>query len=308
MITANHNKSRSAYSLVELLVVLGIILGVMGMVVAIYPSYSQREDMFKAGDIVRNSLMRARQWAIRDKAVTGIRFDTIPGNLGASLTFVQSPPTLYGSGSVTNLKLEACTNPMGTQDVYLSKFDQNSGNWIVPTFNPAIRAGDYIVSDKPALIGPPDNSGVTTDPYSEGTPAKLRLPLSNSISTNGQSFRILRKPTDIPNEPIIDFSKSIGIVFDLSLATPNIQKGSTATDPDKGVLLFTAMGQSSPKNSGIITIKVVQTDPATPYTKGNIVLTAADSATLAGLAINETYINIDAATGVSKVLGKAGAK
>jgi type II secretory pathway pseudopilin PulG len=306
MITANQKESRPGYSLVELMVVLGIILGVMGMVIAIYPSYSQREDMFKAGDIVRNSLMRARHWAIRDKAITGIRFDSLPGNLGASLTFVQSPPTLYGS--VTNLKMESCTSPMGTVDVYLTKFDQNSGNWIVPTFNPAIKAGDYIVSDKPALIGPPDGTGATTDPFSEGTPAKLRLPLSNSITNNGQTFRILRKPTDIPNEPVIDFSKSIGIVIDLSLAAPNIQKGSSATDPDKGVLLFTALGQANPKNSGIITIKVVQTDPSTPYTKGNIVLNAADSVTLAGLAINETYINIDAATGVSKVLGKSGAQ
>lgn len=81
--TAKHQttKQRPAYSLVELLVVIGIILGVMGMVMAIYPSYNQREEMYKSADIIRNSLMRARQWAIRDKAITGIEFNTLPGNL-----------------------------------------------------------------------------------------------------------------------------------------------------------------------------------------------------------------------------------
>ena len=301
--TAKHQttKQRPAYSLVELLVVIGIILGVMGMVMAIYPSYNQREEMYKSADIIRNSLMRARQWAIRDKAITGIEFNTLPGNLGVSLTFVQSPPLIYGS--VTNLKIEACTTPNGTPDLYLTKYDQGTGNWIVPNFAPAVASGDYIISDKASLIGGP-NGMAPIEPFIEGTPSKLRLPLSNAILLNGQSFKILRKPTAIPNEPVLKFDRSPGIVVDLSLA---------ATGGSK-TILFNANGQGIPKNAGILTVKVVQTDPGTPYIKpvpnsgnSNVVLTLVESADLANLAINETYINLEAATGVTKVLGKAGA-
>ncbi|MCY2943913.1 MAG: type II secretion system protein [Planctomycetota bacterium] len=303
--TAKHQttKQRPAYSLVELLVVIGIILGVMGMVMAIYPSYNQREEMYKSADIVRNSLMRARQWAIRDKAITGIEFNTLPGNLGVSLTFVQSPVLIYGS--VTNLKIEAVSTatPPTTPDLYLTKYDQGTGNWIVPTFTPAIASGDYIISDKASLIGGP-NGMAPIEPYTEGTPTKLRLPLSNSILLNGQSFKILRKPTAIPNEPVLKFDRSPGIVVDLSMAST----GGSRT------VLFNANGQSIPKNVGILTIKVVQTDPGTPYIKpapdaanSNVVLTLVESAALANVAINETYINLEAATGVTKVIGKAGA-
>ncbi len=299
MIHQKNSKYRPAYSLVELLVVIGIILGVMGMVMAIYPSYNQREEMYKSADILRNSLMRARQWAIRDKAITGIEFNTLPGNLGVSLTFVQSPPLIYGS--VTNLKIEACTTPNNTPDLYLTKYDQGTGNWIAPTFTPAVASGDYIISDKAAYIGG-TNMAAPIEPFQESS--KLRLPLSGAILLNGQSFKILRKPTAIPNEPVLKWDRSPGIVVDLSLA---------ATGGSK-TILFNANGQGIPKNSGNLTVKVVQTDPGTPYIKpapdsgnSNIVLTTGESQALANLAINETYINLEAATGVTRVLGKAGA-
>ena len=303
--TAKHQttKQRPAYSLVELLVVIGIILGVMGMVMAIYPSYNQREEMYKSADIVRNSLMQARQWAIRDKAITGIQFGTLDGKPGVSLTFVQSPPLIYGS--VTNLKIE----PISTSiDLYLTQFDQGSGTWIPPsTFRPSLKAGDHILSDQAALIGGP-NMMAPIEPYTEteGTPPKLklRLPLSNSIAVNGQSFKILRQPAPIPSEPVLDFSKSPGIVVDLSLAVMD----------SPGMVLFSANGQCMPKNTGIITIKVVQTDPGTPYIKpaqpprttqgtSHVALNDLEHQELTRVAINETYIIFDAATGISKVLG-----
>ena len=279
-------KQRPAYSLVELLVVIGIILGVMGMVMAIYPSYNQREEMYKSADIVRNSLMRARQWAIRDKAITGIEFGTLLGKPGVSLTFVQSPPIL-GSGD-TQLKIQAGGS---NTELLLSKSNT------FPIFNPLITIDDYIISDNVAQI---------TLKSDEPNYIKLTLsnPITNATQWNGQSFKILRKPATIPSEPVLDFSKSPGIVVDLYEAF---------TDP-KGQVLFSANGQCMPKNTGIITIKVVQTDPGTPYIKpaqpplptqgtSNVVLTEVEHAALANVAINETYIIFDAATGISKVLG-----
>ena len=278
--------TRPAYSLVELLVVIGIILGVMGMVMAIYPSYNQREEMYKSADIVRNSLMRARQWAIRDKAITGIEFGTLLGKPGVSLTFVQSPPIL-GSGD-TQLKIQAGGS---NTELLLSKSNT------FPIFNPLITIDDYIISDNVAQI---------TLKSDEPNYIKLTLsnPITNATQWNGQSFKILRKPATIPSEPVLDFSKSPGIVVDLYEAF---------TDP-KGQVLFSANGQCMPKNTGIITIKVVQTDPGTPYIKpaqpplptqgtSNVVLTEVEHAALANVAINETYIIFDAATGISKVLG-----
>ena len=278
--------TRPAYSLVELLVVIGIILGVLGMVMAIYPSYNQREEMYKSADIVRNSLMRARQWAIRDKAITGIEFGTLLGKPGVSLTFVQSPPIL-GSGD-TQLKIQAGGS---NTELLLSKSNT------FPIFNPLITIDDYIISDNVAQI---------TLKSDEPNYIKLTLsnPITNATQWNGQSFKILRKPATIPSEPVLDFSKSPGIVVDLYEAF---------TDP-KGQVLFSANGQCMPKNTGIITIKVVQTDPGTPYIKpaqpplptqgtSNVVLTEVEHAALANVAINETYIIFDAATGISKVLG-----
>ena len=275
---------RPAYSLVELLVVIGIILGVMGMVMAIYPSYNQREEMYKSADIVRNSLMRARQWAIRDKAITGIEFGTLLGKPGVSLTFVQSPPIL-GSGD-TQLKIQAGGS---NTELLLSKSNT------FPIFNPLITIDDYIISDNVAQINQFDlSTGMLT----------LSNPITNATQWNGQSFKILRKPATIPSEPVLDFSKSPGIVVDLYEAF---------TDP-KGQVLFSANGQCMPKNTGIITIKVVQTDPGTPYIKpaqpprttqgtSHVALNDLEHQELTRVAINETYIIFDAATGISKVLG-----
>ena len=284
--------TRPAYSLVELLVVIGIILGVMGMVMAIYPSYNQREEMYKSADIVRNSLMQARQWAIRDKAITGIEFGTLLGKPGVSLTFVQSPPIL-GSGD-TQLKIQAGGS---NTELLLSKSNT------FPIFNPLITIDDYIISDNVAQI---------TLKSDEPNYIKLTLsnPITNATQWNGQSFKILRKPATIPSEPVLDFSKSPGIVVDLYNKAGGIVVGPDPLTGPNGTLLFNANGQCMPKNTGIITIKVVQTDPGTPYIKpapdaanSNVVLTLVEHAALANVAINETYIIFDAATGISKVLG-----
>lgn len=268
---------RSGYTLIELLVALAIILGVMSLVVAIYPNYSQREDLYRSTDILRNAIMRARQWALRDKAITGIQIETSPGNFGATIKMVQSPPKIYGT--VTSLKIELATN-----GVNLKKFVGNT--WTAPTpFDPDLNQGDYLyLSGHGGFF----ISAVPTKGLNEWF-----LPIYNFSDLPNplpRSFEIIRNPSPLKGEPIITLSPTVFI--DLSGATTN------------GMILFNDKGQSMPQNVGFLKIRIAQTDSGSPLPSNHTMdLTTADNV-IGNYAINETTIKIDASTGISKVLGK----
>lgn len=269
MFPFQYKTKRSAYTLIELMVVLAIVLGVMGLVVAFYPNYSQREDLYRSSDMLRNTLMRARAWAQRDKVTTGISFGSSSGNLGATLTFIQSPPIIYGTSDTATT---AGSNPLT-----ISFLSANPGS-----FSPPIGPGDFIFSEsgQEALLinGAPTISGNT-----------VSFPLGNSPTTSVQNFQIIRQASPMPAEPVIILSPSI--FLDL-------------TDIGSSQILFNGKGQCLTRNTGIINLRVIQTDNGSPIETNASPITSIRDKIDSKYNINEMTIRIDASTGVTKVLGR----
>jgi len=262
-------KKRSAYTLIELMVVLAIVLGVMGLVVAFYPNYSQREDLYRSGDMLRNTLMRARSWAQRDKVTTGITFGSSGGNLGATLTFTQAPPIIYGTFPET--AEFPSFNPLKIKFVSAT-----------PTsFNPPISQGDFIydsvASEAHFINSPPTVSG-----------NEVTIPLANPVSSISR-FQIIRQPSPMPGEPVITLSPSV--FLDL-------------TDLGSNQILFNGKGQCMTRNTGIINLRVIQTDNGSPIESNASATALIRDKIDTDYNINDLTIRIDASTGVSKVLGR----
>src|SRR5262245_53688618 len=89
-------RTRSGFTLIELMVVMGILMFLFGLGVAILAAVYQRWETSKGAEMVQAGLARARQEARRSGKPTGIRLVSQGGN-ATNLSFVQQP--LIGSGN-----------------------------------------------------------------------------------------------------------------------------------------------------------------------------------------------------------------
>src|SRR2546429_698108 len=97
-------RPRGGFTLVELLVAIGLLLVLMTLAILIIPSINNAQQATQAGTQLQQWLEIAKQSAMRDRAPRGIRL--LPGK-GTSATvqvtdleFLEQPPDLY-LGSVT---------------------------------------------------------------------------------------------------------------------------------------------------------------------------------------------------------------
>jgi prepilin-type N-terminal cleavage/methylation domain-containing protein len=99
---AGWNTPRAAYTLVELLVVIGIILVLAGMALYLVPSISSQQQATQAGTQLQQWIEIAKQRAGRDRAPRGIRL--LPGTPNSmfvtQLEYIEQPPDFWlGPGS-----------------------------------------------------------------------------------------------------------------------------------------------------------------------------------------------------------------
>ncbi len=234
----NVRTSRKAYTLVEILVALGIILSVMGLVATYYPNYSEREQHNRAADIIKNTLMRARQWAIRDKTSTGISFVAPgPGEFEAKIQFYQNAPILYGN--VGNFTF---TGTAGGTSITLNP----------PAMAGKVLLGDYFIEDGATQPAPHQviaNGDATTGIVS------LNSGLSIS-STASYKFRLVRGPRPMESEPAVLLPRNISI---------EVRDSSNTVVSTAPQIMFNARGQIEPFATGKFSIIVIlsETDGTT---------------------------------------------
>ncbi len=90
--TRNPRQRRSAFTLVELLVVIGLLLTIVTVGFVVFPRRAER-DMTFAASRLQSWLLSARSQAKRDNKNTGVRILVGANNTATTLIYIQQPDT-----------------------------------------------------------------------------------------------------------------------------------------------------------------------------------------------------------------------
>jgi type II secretory pathway pseudopilin PulG len=178
-------RDRSAFTIVELLVVMGILMFLFGLGVAMLPSVYQKVESAKGAEILQGAFARARQEARRSGRPSGVRlFPDPPNNVYvSSLQFVQEPVDLTG-GVLTGAGVNVTVNP-----------NPDPAN--------TVGVGDYLQINGCGV--PHQIAG------GAGGAWTLASPLANPIVTGTPQYRIMRKPLPLQGERATIFPVNTGI-------------------------------------------------------------------------------------------------
>src|SRR5206468_754785 len=82
---------RAGFTLVELLVVTGVILVLMTLAVAFVPRTMEQQRVTRAATQVQGWLALSKQWALRDRAQCGLRLAYDSTNRVTTLYYIAQP-------------------------------------------------------------------------------------------------------------------------------------------------------------------------------------------------------------------------
>jgi len=248
-----HMSKRRAFTLVELLVAVGIIAMMLSLVAISFPRFNEREQLTRAVDKLRSGLLTARLWAKRDQVVTGIQFLRDANGNYIKFQYVQQPLLTY-TGTVTS------TGPL----VATVQIDQVST--LPAPANPVLKAGDYIVysGDVPHVI-PADMTGASAGSQVNvptGGITRHNFRFTNppgatggfSLVVPGHNFRIIRSPQAIPMQEETVLQPDNGPVI-------TINTNGTVLNNDSILFLPTGTIINSPTGTMILTVTQDPIDP-----------------------------------------------
>jgi prepilin-type N-terminal cleavage/methylation domain-containing protein len=199
---------RRGFTLVELLVAMGIILVLAIIGVGLLPRLSEQKLAGRGADLLQGWLLIAKQRALRDRTPTGVRLltDPVNGNWVRELVYVQYPED-YSVGYFQGYMEDPPASGTFRAVFVGSAFDGDSFTLGEPDLAP-VQAGDYL-----ELFG----GGLVTQ--ITGVPAADRLTTSSPLpagpfTSAGSNYRIIRQPRRLaaeanllmPRDVVIEFS------------------------------------------------------------------------------------------------------
>jgi len=208
-------RRRLAFTLVELLVVMGVVLVLMTLAVAFVPRAQEQQRVSRGASQVQGWLAIAKQWALRDRAPRGLRLTPNAGNGNwvTTMQYIEQPDDFLGpSGSFVQVALATPSKVVGSGVDFWGGFAGGAGN---SKFWP-VQPNDYIEfgssNSKSAHlhriqnVDPNNGTILYTFPQDPCTS-------SNPIN-NEKSFRIVRAarlrageaPLQLPADVAIDVS------------------------------------------------------------------------------------------------------
>jgi type II secretory pathway pseudopilin PulG len=204
---------RPAFTLVELIVVIVIIISLAALTILLFPRLQDSQRVNKGVDVVQGQLFLAKQLALRDQLPRGVRLIPDPGdNLVHSLQLIEQPlPFILPNSQVTNVTGSAVviTAPLGTT----APINFPSG---------AVQAGDYLDlrpgNDQYTTTNPHALhyiTGVATTAGSMAVKATMTLTLASAPSgvTTPCNYSIVRSPRPmiginpvlLPDAVVVDY-------------------------------------------------------------------------------------------------------
>jgi prepilin-type N-terminal cleavage/methylation domain-containing protein len=254
------NLTRRAFTLVELLVVMTIIVIIASITAAVLPNVLRNGKVTQAANTIQGMLLAAKQRAARDRVPAGVRFilttDTLNVPTGfasrlicTELAYVVQPDDLI----ITGDSLSFASVPSGP---FVGDFQATSsvqdyagtmGSTATQTAEEAaVQAGDYIECAG-GLIGAIMGLG--------GTGSAQNILYTFSNPSNGfpvTSYRIIRMPRRVPGEDSMKLPQDVTV---LVADVPNLASTNFAN--------YTFYSLNIP--SRVVPFNGVTTPPATYY-------------------------------------------
>lgn len=236
---------RSAFTLVEMLVVIGIIVTLATLSVAIIPTIHQRTKAQRGADNTQGWFLIARERALRDHALRGIRLLVDPPDPNGvayvrSMVFIEQPDVITGGF----LQFD----PNNPNHAIVSGPDLTGGFGASTVNQPywPVQSGDYLqfqdgtsyvissVNATPAPTSvPAPNEIFTTNPmWLAGNPA--------NAPGNTSNYVIRRAPRQTAGEDVLKLPDDV--VIDLQLSRPSPMVVISPTGQAYADILFTPSG------------------------------------------------------------------
>jgi prepilin-type N-terminal cleavage/methylation domain-containing protein len=218
------SKNRGAFTLIELIVVIALILVLTALGAAFLPRFTDSQNQFRAGDQLSQWLLTARQRAKRDGLPTGVRilFDPLTG-LANQVEYVQQPDP-YTTGTCVSL-VNNPSPPPGNSVATFSGVDFQGAALFVgqPDFG-LVQPGDYLEANGGGSVHYISN--VIQSPPNPPT-LVLTNPNIPPLTVPASSYRIIRQPRrlqgedvqTLPQDMVIDLT-NLGTPAALSLNVP----------------------------------------------------------------------------------------
>jgi prepilin-type N-terminal cleavage/methylation domain-containing protein len=239
MAIATVRPGRKAFTLMELLVVMTIILLLAGLTYMFTPSQGQRK-MVSAADRVTTWLLTARQMAKRDGRPTGLRLiadPTNPGNI-IGMSYRQQPDDFGPVGSAA-----VCAN--GTVTAQFSQAGQSfigSAAAAGQADLAPVETGDYIEFNRSGGVYCVGNVTGPTTLTLVGTAGTIFPTLTTPVP-----FRIIRQPRNLLGEEDLSLPDGTAIYLAGCLNTPAVMVGMQTLPPQ---VLFSPAGAVMGQMSG----------------------------------------------------------
>jgi prepilin-type N-terminal cleavage/methylation domain-containing protein len=212
---------RPAFTMVELIVVIAIVLALAALIVLIFPRLQDSQRVAKGADILQGQLYLAKQMAMRDQQPRGVRL--LPGNGGYTSLQLIEQPLAYSIGQATGIQQNS-TNP-NYFDVLFSTTQSPAPNF----GNSTVQQGDYLdlsaaldgytTGSYPhamhVIVAPPTVSGnnwvltVATPPWTSQLPnTVVPNPTMTSLPWN---YRVVRSPRAMVAQQPVLFPEDVAI-------------------------------------------------------------------------------------------------
>lgn len=205
--TAPSTIRRRAFTLIELIVVMSIIIMLASITVAYWPDVQNARSINNATDQLSQWLLTARQRAKRDGVATGLRLLRDPNTgLASQVQYIQQVDDLTGA----QYPGSACQTSAGSAIVNFSNIDFIGGAAAAGQADQAlVQQGDYleILGTLYLITAPPTQTPGTMNPSVTVTP----MP---TVSITTTSFVIHRSPRPLANEETLTLPTTM--VIDLT--------------------------------------------------------------------------------------------
>lgn len=217
-------RSRRAFTLVEMLVVIALIVLIATITALVLPNILRNNKSTQGANLLQGMLLAAKQRALRDRVASGVRLNVVtdPVYTNATNTRLVSYEMVYiirpddfvvaGTDQLT-IGADAFGNPIATSQTVDFAGGLSTLIPAVPEQYP-VQPGDYLELNGGGLV-----TAINAQIYQSTPPPSFNgfnvIPLASNPSTGQpvKSYRIIRGPRPVVGEDSVKMPKDVAVLL-----------------------------------------------------------------------------------------------